>query len=381
MVRGDVIIWLIVLMLSIFSLLAVYSSTGTLAYKTQAGNTEYYLFKHFVIIVFGLLLMYFAHRINYIYYSRIAQILLFISIPLLFITYIFGVDINEAKRWLVLPGTGLTFQTSDLAKLALIMYIARMLSKRQNVIKDFRKAFLPLAIAIILVCALIVPEDLSTGITLFVSSFLLMYIGRIKGKYLLLMFASIVLIFSLYIFLVSQLGTSGRVETWKARVENYVNDKEGTYQNKQAKIAIANGGLFGKGPGNSKQKNFLPNPYADFIYPIIIEEYGLLGGIFIILLYLLLLYRSIRIVIQSPKAFGALLAVGLATGLVLQAFVNMAVAVHLLPVTGLTLPLVSMGGSSLLFTSIAFGIILSVSRNIEENEEQKIESENIMAIA
>ncbi|MGZ5243162.1 MAG: FtsW/RodA/SpoVE family cell cycle protein [Bacteroidia bacterium] len=369
--KGDLVIWVIVLILSVFSLLAVYSSTGTMAYKYQSGNTEYYLFKHLFLMAFGLVMMYICHQINYKYYSRIAQVLLWITPPLLIMTYFIGANINQASRWLTLPGTNLSFQTSDLAKLALIMYTARMLSKKQDVINDFWKGTAQIVGPALLICALIAPANLSTAMVLFATCTLLMFIGRVNLKHLFGILGTTFTVLVLFITISYQMGGVARVNTWVNRIDNYIHggDADESYQNQQAKIAIATGGFFGKGPGNSIQKNFLPNPYSDFIFAIIVEEYGSLGGIVLICLYLLLLYRSIRIVMRSPRAFGALLAAGLSFSLVLQALINMGVAVHLFPVTGLTLPLVSMGGTSLWFTSIAFGIILSVSRDIEENED------------
>ncbi len=372
--KGDFVIWMVILLLSLFSLIAVYSATGTLAYRTHGGNTEYFLLKHLILLAFGLLIIYLCHLINFRYYSRIAQILLVLSIPLLILTYFLGLDINEAKRWLIVPGIKLTFQTSDLAKLALIMFTARMLSKKQSAIKDFKNAFLPITGAILLICGLIAPADFSTAAILFTSCFILMFIGRINLKYLGAMVLIAIIGLASYIGIVSATPLEGRVPTWEERVESFMDEKQGSYQSKQAKIAIATGGILGKGPGNSTQRNFLPNPYSDFIYAIIIEEWGLIGGLFIIFLYLVLLYRTLIMVLKSPQAFGALLSLGLSLSLVLQAMVNMGVAVHLFPVTGLTLPMVSMGGTSLWFTSISFGIILSVSRYIEEGEES-LESE------
>lgn len=374
--QGDFVIWIIVFILSVFSLLAVYSSTGTMAYKYQSGNTEYYLLKHLFLMCFGLAMLYLCHKIPYKYYSRVSQILLWLSVPLLIFTYIAGSNINQAHRWITLPVVNLSFQTSDLAKIALIMYTARMLSKKQDVITDFRKGTLPIILPAILICGLIAPANLSTAAVLFSTCLLIMFIGRMNIKHLTLIVFGGLIFVSVTIFSLHKLGEAtgrhfGRVDTWWNRVANYTGggSQDEYFQSEQAKIAVATGGLFGKGPGNSVEKNYLPNPYSDFIFAIIIEEYGFIGGMFLIFLYLLLLYRSIRIVIKSPKAFGALLAVGLCFSLVLQALVNMGVAVHLFPVTGLTLPLVSMGGTSLWFTSIAFGIILSVSRDIEETEK------------
>jgi cell division protein FtsW len=377
--HGDKYIWLIVLLLSIVSLLAVYSSTHSLAYKYQAGNTEFYLLKHFTLLVFGVLLMYVAHLINYRYYSRFAQLLLYISVPLLLFTLLWGTDINEARRWITLPMVNISFQTSDLAKLALIMYTARMLSRKQDCIKDFKGAFIPIVLPVFLICGLIMPADLSTAAILFVTCLLLMFIGRINLKYLASMLTLATVIGSGIIVLLMNIEGQGRINTWQERLDHFFSDRGGeVYQVQQSKIAIAEGGVLGKGPGNSDQRNFLPHPYADFIYSIIIEEYGLLGGFTIIMLYLALLYRAIKIVLKSPHAFGALLAVGLSMSLVFQAMINMGVAVNLLPVTGLTLPLVSMGGSSLWFTSISVGIILSVSKetNIDDEQEEDDEPES-----
>jgi cell division protein FtsW len=293
-----------------------------------------------------------------------------ISVPLLIYTLIWGVDINDAKRWIQLPIINQTFQTSDLAKMALIMFVARQLSKFQDDIKDFKKAFLPILIWVVLICSLIAPANLSTAAVLFATSLLLMFIGRISLKYIFLLIGVGALALSILIMIALYTPTKGRLETWKNRIETFTEkgDEGGSYQNQQAKIAIATGGVLGKGPGNSTQRNFLPHPYSDFIFAIIIEEYGLIGGMGIIFLYLIFLFRCIRIVIKSPRAFGALLATGLAFSLVIQAFINMGVAVNLFPVTGLPLPLVSMGGTSILFNSVAFGIILSVSRSAEESE-------------
>ena len=337
---------------------------------------EYYLFKHLVLMGFGLGLMYFCHKVNYKYYSRIAQILLLISIPLLMVTYVLGAHVNNAQRWLRLPGLDLTFQTSDLAKLALIMFVARMLSKKQDVINDFRKATLPIVGSVLLVCALIAPSNLSTAAVLFSTCMLLMFIGRINIKHLLFIGLFCLLALSLFIGISAlRKGGVGRVMTWVSRIENFASsDGKSNFQSDHAKMAVATGGVFGKGPGNSMQKNTLPECFSDFIYAITVEEYGAVGGIFLIFLYLLLFYRSIRIVIKSPRAFGALLAVGLSLSLVFQALIMMGVNVGIFPVTGLNLPQVSMGGTSLLFTSIALGIILSVTRDIEENEKLNLET-------
>lgn len=378
-IKGDKIIWLVVIFLSILSLLAVYSSTGTLAYKYQGGNTEYYMIKHFVILLFGLGIMWLTHLIKYKYYGRIFQVALWIAIPLLALTLLIGLDLNDAKRVLPLP-FGLTFQTSDLAKLALIIYLARILTIRQERIKDFKKAFLPIIIPVLLVCFLIFPANFSTAAILFTTSLVLMFIGRVSLKHIFSMIGiGVVVMFTLFMVAKAYPKTLPRFDTWISRIESF-SDKESeeNYQVEQAKIAIAKGGLIGKMPGNSEQRNFLPHPYSDFIFAIIVEEYGLIGGALTVFLYMILLFRAVKIVIRCPRNFGAFLTIGVAFSLVFQAMINMGVAVNLLPVTGQTLPLISMGGTSIWFTSIAIGIILSVSKELENNPE---EDEQLQAVA
>jgi cell division protein FtsW len=373
--RGDKVIWMVVIVLSIFSLIAVYSSTSTLAYKYKAGNTEYYLFKHFGILILAFVLMYLAHLIKYSYYSRISQIFLIIAIPLLLYTLIFGKSINEAARWYTLPVINLSFQPSDLAKLALIMFLARLLTKKQDEIKDFKTGFLPITIPVLVVCGLILPANFSTAAILFATSLVLMFIGRVRMKYILSLVGLGCVMMAIIFLLGKSFHNVGRLETWSNRVENFISGGDsiaGNYQPAQAMIAVANGEIFGKMPGNSTQKNFLPQAYSDYIYAIIIEEFGLIGGIIILLMYIILLHRAVRIVIKCPRHFGAFLTIGLTFSLVFQAMINMAVTVNLLPVTGQTLPLVSMGGTSIWFTSIAIGIILSVSKEIETNPEGEV---------
>lgn len=365
--KGDRIIWLVVMLLSIFSILAVYSSTGTLAYRYQSGNTEYYLFKHGIIMLLGIAIIYFSHLVKYTFYARISKIAIILAIPLLILTLALGTNLNSASRWLTLPGIGLSFQTSDFAKIALIIFVARQLSKKQDNIKDFKSAFLPIILPVGLVCLFILPANFSTAAVLFTTCLILMFIGRIKMKYILSLIAVGAVGFGLFIGIAMMTGYTGRISTWKNRIENFSKgESDANYQTQQAKIAIASGGLFGKGPGNSSQRNFLPHPYSDFIYAIIVEEYGLWGATLIVCLYLLLLYRAVVIVKRSPKAFATLLSIGCAFSLVFQAMINMAVATNIFPVTGQPLPMLSMGGTSIWFTSIAFGIILSVSRDVEQ---------------
>lgn len=368
--KGDRAIWAIFAILAIFSILAVYSSTGTLAYQEYGGNTEYPLFKHMIILSVGILLTYLCHLMHYMRYSRWAPFLLIISIPLLFFTILFAPEVNEARRWIQIPYVGLTFQTSDLAKLALIIYVARAISSKQEYIKDFNSAFLPIIVPILLVCGLIAPANLSTALLLFIICVIMMFIGRVAVKYILLLLLLGMCVFSMLILLHEMFPDIIRVETWVSRWQEFMDEgSNGGYQVEQAKIAIANGGWFGEGPGNSIQRNFLPASYSDFIFAIICEEYGVLGGSVIITLYVLLFFRATRLVTKSSRAFGAMLAMGLSLSLVIQAFLNIAVSVNLVPVTGLTLPMISMGGTSLLFSCISFGIILSISKFFESETE------------
>jgi len=373
--KGDRWIWLIVILLSLISMLAVYSSSGTLAYK-QGKSIEIILFKHMLMIFGGIALMYISHKLDYRYYAGISKLLMVITIPLLLYTLFFGSTINGASRWIAIPGTGFSFQTSDLAKLALITYLARMLSRKQENIKDVKESFIPIMGAVCVVFVLIGPANLSTGLMLFGVSVLLLIIGRISVK-------QIAIVCAMGLVLLAGMLTFGhRKGTHSSRMKIFLHpelaDADQLYQSNHAKIAIATGGLFGRGPGNSKERNYLPEAFSDEIYAIIVEEYGLVGGFLVVGIYLFLLYRCVKIVTKAPKAFGALLAAGLSFTLTIQAFANMAVAVGLGPVTGVPLPLVSMGGTSILFTSLAFGIILSVSRHIDENEALKNEGKVVV---
>src|SRR6185312_12814636 len=385
--KGDKVIWAIVILLTMVSILVVYSSIGSLAYRMNK-STESYLFRQVGYICLGVIIIYFAHRVNYTIYSRVASILFIISVPLLLYTLKYGSHINDASRWIKLPVINLTFQTSDLAKLALFMYLSRLLSRRQNVIKDFKKGFVPLIIPVAIICLLIAPANLSTSLLIGGTALMLMFIGRVRARHILMVVGAalipILILVSVATHYYNQeeheskdfpaVLSIGRIPTWVKRVQDfmYADKADASYQIQQAKIAIATGGIFGKGPGKSEQRNFLPHPYSDFIYAIIIEEYGLAGGTIILLIYLLFLFRSIRLFQRCPYAFGAFLAVALSFTLVIQALVNMAVNVNLFPTTGVTLPLVSMGGSSLLFTCFSIGIILSVARNVEQAEGKNV---------
>jgi cell division protein FtsW len=370
--KGDKTIWFIVAMLGFCSILAVYSAVGSMAYKMRDGNTEYYLIQQILFISVGFICMFLSYRFNYMFYSKMAPLLIIIAIPLLIYTIGFGTEINSAKRWITIPWIDKTFQTSDLARLALIIFIAQSIAKRQDVIKDLKSAFLPIIFPVLLVCMFIAPADLSTAALLFVTCVLMMIIGRVSMKYIFMLVLLGLGALSLLVLIGTVFPEFVRLETWVSRVNEFLYNSDGGFQIQQAKVAIANGEIFGVGPGNSMQRNYLPYPYADFIYAIICEEYGLVGAFTILGLYLALLYRCTVIVTKCPKTFGAILAIGLCLNVVIQAFANIAVSVHLVPVTGLTLPIISMGGTSVLFTCISLGIILSVSRYVEEYSNYEI---------
>ena len=305
--------------------------------------------------------MWLAHRVDYRYYSRLSLYALLLSVPLLLFTFFMGSNINEASRWLTIPVINQTFQPSDLAKLALIAHLASMLSRRQHHVGDFRTTLMPVMIWIMVICGLIALTNASTASLLFATCLLLMFIGRVPMKQMALMVVIGVVVGGV------ALASGQRWKTVQSRIENFSDPTKKTpFQLEHSYIAIATGGVTGKGPGNSTERNILPHPYSDFIYAVIIEEYGMAGGVFVLFLYLAFLYRGLQTVVNSAGAFGGLLSAGISFSLVLQAMVNMGVAVGLGPITGLPLPLLSMGGTSLIFTGISIGIILSVSRGERE---------------
>ena len=364
-IKGDKWIWIIALSLSTVSILVVYSATGSLAYQKMGGNTEYYLFKHFFLIALSFVAMWFTHKIDYKYFSKISTIALYACVPLLLFTWKFGLNINDASRWINIPILNQAFQPSDLAKLSLIVYLSSYLSKHQMDIQNIKESLIFPLIWISVICLLIALTNFSSAILLLFTCLILLFISRVPFKYLLMLSIIAVLAGSISLFV----GQRGK--TVISRFENFVDNKNIPFQLEQAYIAVSTGGIFGKGPGKSNQKNFLPQSYSDFIYAIVIEEYGLITGFLVLILYILLLYRGLVTLINSERAFGGLLSAGLSFALVIQAMINMCVVVGLLPVTGLTLPLISMGGTSQLFTGITLGIILSVSRyNDDENNNE-----------
>lgn len=380
--QGDRVIWAVVFALSLISILVVYSSIGTLAYKRSA-SPESYLIKHTFMVFLGLASMWFAHKIDYRYYSKISRLALWVSVPLLIYTFTNGTTINDAARWITLPIINTSFQPSDFASLALIINLASMLSKKQQNIDDIKESLIPMLIWCGVICGLIALTNLSTAMLLFATCMLVMFIGRVPVKYL----AMLILVGLLAGAVALKFGVRG--ETAKNRILSFVNGTELPFQAKHGMIAIATGGIFGKGPGNSEQRNILPHPYSDFVYAIVIEEYGLIGGVVVLVLYLVLLHRGMKAAYNSERAFGGLLSAGLSFDLVCQAMVNMGVVVGLGPITGQPLPLISMGGTAMVFTGLSVGIILSVSRGEQEEnwgqkgnvEEVKVKEKNIDAKA
>ena len=359
--QGDPVIWAVVFALSLISILVVYSSIGTLAYK-RTISPEMYLIKHTFMVFLGLSSMCVAHKIDYRYYSKISRLALWVSVPLLIYTFTNGTTINDAARWITLPIINTSFQPSDFASLALIINLASMLSKKQQNIDDIKESLIPMLVWCGVICGLIALTNLSTAALLFATCMLVMFIGRVPVKYL----AMLVLVVALAVTDAFKFGVRG--ETAKNRITSFIKGTELPFQAKHARIAVATGGIAGKGPGNSDQRNILPHPYSDFIYAILIEEYGMIGGIVLLGLYLILLHRGMKAAYNSERAFGGLLSAGLSFDLVCQAMVNMGVVVGLGPITGQPLPLISMGGTAMIFTGLSVGIILSVSRG--ERDEQ-----------
>lgn len=368
--KGDRVIWMTALFLGLISLLAVYSSISSLAFKRAGGSTLYFLFKHGLMLATGGVIMYYASRLRYGMYSRLSQLAIGVVAGLLLLTLLLGSNINDASRWITIPIIDQSFQTSDLAKVVLIVYLARVLGRRNGEEWTFRDVMVKLMLPVGVICGLILPANFSTAALLFLLCLIVMFIGQVPMKWILAVVGTAVGAFMLLVMVneAFELNVLPRVETWEKRITSFgAADSDANYQVEHAKIAIASGGLLPNGPGSGASRNWLPHPYSDMIYAFIVEEYGsIIGGLGLILLYLILLFRAVRIAGRCDKPFGALVAVGLSLMLVLQAMINMAVAVNLVPVTGQPLPLVSMGGTSVWFTCLAIGIVLSVSRSLDE---------------
>ena len=380
-IKGDKPLWVVFILLASFSFLPVYSSASNLAYLYGDGNTFSYLFKHFIHLSLGFFLMYMVHKIPYRYFRGISILMIPIILVLLAYT-IFQPSISDSitnsNRWIRIPIVGFGFQPSTLASIIILIYVARYLSKIKDKLITFSQSILPLWVPVFLTISLILPANFSTSAILFSMVMLLCFLGGYPIKYLIGILSSTVILFSIFILSVKAYPDlfPNRVDTWKSRVENFVDSKEtkSNYQIEKAKIAIATGGITGLGPGKSVQKNFLPQSSSDFIYAIIVEEYGLIGGLALLLLYLWFLFRVIIISNKSKSVFGSLLAIALGIPIVFKALVNMAVAVQLFPVTGQPLPLISSGGTSIWMTCLAIGIIQSVRIGSEINEDETDEN-------
>ena len=351
-------------------MLAVYSASASLSVRMDGGRYEITLAKHAIHVLMGIGLAYAAYRTPHYRFKSLAPWLLGASIIMLAYTLAFGVELSDARRWLQIPFTGIRFQTSDFAKIGLIVYLARAISAYQDRMQEGKGLMGPLIWPVIIICGLIAPSDLSTALMLFVTCVVMLFIGRLPMKFIGYFFLAGIVLFAVLIVAGTIWPDYVRLDTWVSRITTFYNGSEAD-QVVRSKIAIATGGVFGEGAGMSVQRSFIPTSHADFIYPVIVEEYGLIGSCVVIGLYLWLFIRSCRLLTKSTKLFGAIMAIGLSLLIVMQALANIAVAVNIFPVTGLTLPIISRGGTSLVFSCIAFGIILSVSRVIEEKGKLK----------
>ena len=359
--KGDKVIWTIIILLSLYSIIMAYSSSSNLAFRIAGGNVAPYVIKHTLIIVIGIVLIIYLQFFPYKYFSRLSQIGIFVSIVLLFVTLLFGISKGNASRWIM------GFQPSDFAKLVLILYVSRVLTNKQDEIKDFKKGLVPILWPVIIICGLILPADFSTAAILLIVCFTMMFVGGAKIKHLVSIIGAVFMGFLFLILInVAFPGFLPRVDTWEKRMLSYGSgNKQENYQAEMAKRAVANGFLFGKGPGKGHVKNDLYSAQSDFIYASSIEEFGsIIGGIGLLILYMILFFRAIRIMNKVESKFAAHLVFGLSFMLIFQSFINMGVGVNLLPVTGQPLPLISMGGTSILFTCFSLGIILNVSSTV-----------------
>ncbi len=378
-------IWAIVALLAIFSFLPVYSAASNLAYTYGDGQTFSYFIKHFVHLFLGFSIIYAIHRIPYRYFKGLSMVMFPVVLILLLVTLLQGTTIDgaNASRWIRVPFVGFTFQTSTLAALVLMVFVARYLSKIFEQEISFKLSIMPLWLPVFVVLILILPANFSTTAIIFTMVLVLAFLGGYPLKYLGAIVGSGLLVLSFFVLIAKAFPDAmpNRVDTWGSRISNFMDDRdsEEDYQIEKAKIAIATGSLYGLGPGKSVQKNFLPQSSSDFIFAIIIEEYGLLGGLFLLVLYLLLLFRIVVVAQKAETVFGKLLTIGVGLPIIFQALINMGVAVELFPVTGQTLPLISSGGTSIWVTCLGIGIILSVSakrediRNQSEDEQHPLE--------
>ena len=383
-IKGDLVLWCVITLLVIFSFLPVFSASSNLVYVIGKGTPFGYLFKHFIIMLFGFLLLYLIHRIPFTYFKGISVLMMPVVFLLLVYTSLQGNVISgaNANRWIEIPLLGFGFQTSNIASIILMIYVANYISKPNYSFSNFKNSFYFLYLPVVIVTMLIFPSNFSTAAILFLMVLVQLFIGGLPSKYLLYL-SGFIFVMILIFFLSTKAFPElipNRIDTWVSRIENFKSDKgDGNYQIERAKTAIASGGIYGQGAGKSVMKNFLPQSSSDFIYAIIVEEYGLIGGVLLILLYLLLLFRLVVIIHKTSSLFGRLLVVGLGISIVFQAFINIGVNLKIFPVTGQTLPLVSSGGTSAWMTFIALGMILSVSAT-NNNSKNLINKNNPLAI-
>lgn len=385
-IKGDRLIWAIISLLAIFSFLPVYSAASNLAYTSGIGNTFGYFLKHFMHLFLGFAIMYGMHKIPYRYFRGLSIVMMPVVIGLLVLTIFQGktIDGANASRWIQIPVLGMSFQTSTLAAVVLMVYVARYLSKIKDTTISFKESILPLWLPVFVVLALILPANFSTTAIIFAMVLVLTFIGGYPVKYLLAIIGTAIIAFAFFVLIAKAFPSlmPNRIDTWMNRVESFSNTEvtEADYQIEKAKIAIATGGIQGVGPGKSVQKNFLPQSASDFIYAIIVEEYGLIGGIFLLIMYSWLLFRIVIVAQNADTIFGKLVVLGVGLPIIFQALINMAVAVELFPVTGQTLPLISSGGTSIWMSCLAFGIILSVSAKRQEQKEELEKEDNPLEI-
>ena len=376
-IKGDRLIWAIATLLAIFSFLPVYSAASNLAYTGGSGNTFSYFVKHFMHLFLGFSIMYAVHRIPYRYFRGLSMVMIPVVMVLLVVTVLQGTTIDgaNASRWIKIPIVNMSFQTSTLASVVVMVYVARYLSKIKDKEVSFKETILPLWVPVFIILALILPANFSTTAIIFLMVIMLTFIGGYPIRYLILIIGSGIMALAFFILVAKSFPDAmpNRVDTWMSRIESFLSNEETAedYQVENAKIAIASGQINGLGPGKSKQKNILPQSSSDFIFAIIIEEYGLFGGIFLLVMYSWLLFRIVIVSQKSDTIFGKLLVLGVGLPIVFQALINMAVAVELFPVTGQTLPLISSGGTSIWMTCMSIGIILSVSAKREEIKANK----------
>ncbi|WP_272021840.1 FtsW/RodA/SpoVE family cell cycle protein [Olleya namhaensis] len=387
-IKGDKLIWAISALLAIFSFLPVYSAASNLVNISGDGSTFAYFVKHFMHLFLGFSIMYGVHKIPYRYFRGLSMVMMPVVFVLLILTVLQGTTIDgaNASRWISIPFVNMSFQTSTLAAVVLMVYIARYLSKIKDKTITFKESILPLWIPVFLVLALILPSNFSTTAIIFVMACALLFLGGYPLRYLIAMGLAGIVGLAMFVLVAKAFPDAmpNRVDTWISRVESFFNgeDSKEDYQIERAKIAIASGGIVGVGSGKSIQKNFLPQSSSDFIYAIIVEEYGLIGGFALMVLYMWLLFRIIIVSQKADTVFGKLLVLGVGLPIIFQAMINMAVAVELFPVTGQTLPLISSGGTSIWMTCLAIGIILSVSAKREEliNKEKETDVDSPLEV-